>query len=170
MAFTTPGTAVAGDVLTAAFWNSNVRDNLNEVAPLFAAWTSWTPVLTATTTNPTIGTGNIRTGQYQKVGTLVNVQFRIVFGTSGVAAGSGVYRFTLPITPSLLSANFDPIGHGVIYDSSAADFRVVSLMGVGGDTVEFYFNGATNFFVTNAQPWTWAAGDVLNGQLTYRTA
>jgi hypothetical protein len=29
MAFTTPGTAVAGDVLTAAFWNSNVRDNLN---------------------------------------------------------------------------------------------------------------------------------------------
>jgi hypothetical protein len=30
MAFTTPGTAVAGDVLTAAFWNSNVRDNLND--------------------------------------------------------------------------------------------------------------------------------------------
>jgi len=27
MAWTTPGTAVAGDVLTAAFWNSNVRDN-----------------------------------------------------------------------------------------------------------------------------------------------
>jgi hypothetical protein len=29
MAFTTPGTAVAGDVLTAAFWNTNVRDNVN---------------------------------------------------------------------------------------------------------------------------------------------
>ena len=28
MAWTTPGTAVAGDVLTAAFWNTNVRDNL----------------------------------------------------------------------------------------------------------------------------------------------
>jgi hypothetical protein len=27
MAYTAPGTAVAGDVLTAAFWNSNVRDN-----------------------------------------------------------------------------------------------------------------------------------------------
>jgi hypothetical protein len=27
MAFTTPGTAVAGQVLSAAFWNSNVRDN-----------------------------------------------------------------------------------------------------------------------------------------------
>jgi hypothetical protein len=28
MAWTTPGTAVAGDVLTAAFWNLNVRDDL----------------------------------------------------------------------------------------------------------------------------------------------
>jgi hypothetical protein len=27
MAFTTPGTAVAGEVLTAAFWNEQVRDN-----------------------------------------------------------------------------------------------------------------------------------------------
>jgi hypothetical protein len=29
MAWTTPGTAVAGDVLTAAFWNQQVRDNAN---------------------------------------------------------------------------------------------------------------------------------------------
>jgi len=31
MAFTTPGTAVAGDVLTAAFWNLQVRDNINSL-------------------------------------------------------------------------------------------------------------------------------------------
>lgn len=30
MAYTAPGTAVAGDVLTAAFWNSNVRDNISD--------------------------------------------------------------------------------------------------------------------------------------------
>ena len=37
MAFTTPGTAVAGEVLTAAFWNTNVRDNMTAVAgPPFA--------------------------------------------------------------------------------------------------------------------------------------
>jgi hypothetical protein len=29
MAWTTPGTATAGEVLTAAFWNENVRDNFN---------------------------------------------------------------------------------------------------------------------------------------------
>ena len=31
MAFTTPGTAVAGEVLTAAFWNTNVRDNTTDL-------------------------------------------------------------------------------------------------------------------------------------------
>jgi hypothetical protein len=29
MAWTTPGTVTAGDVLTAALWNANVRDNMN---------------------------------------------------------------------------------------------------------------------------------------------
>lgn len=33
MAWTTPGTAVAGDVLTAAYWNTQVRDNLNSIFP-----------------------------------------------------------------------------------------------------------------------------------------
>jgi hypothetical protein len=32
MAYTAPGTAVAGDVLTAAFWNQQVRDNMEAVA------------------------------------------------------------------------------------------------------------------------------------------
>lgn len=31
MAWTTPGTAVAGAVLTAAFWNEQVRDNMNDM-------------------------------------------------------------------------------------------------------------------------------------------
>lgn len=32
MAYTAPGTAVAGDVLTASFWNQQVRDNMEAVA------------------------------------------------------------------------------------------------------------------------------------------
>lgn len=34
MAWTTPGTAVSGEVLTAAFWNEQVRDNLAVLSPL----------------------------------------------------------------------------------------------------------------------------------------
>jgi hypothetical protein len=47
MAWTTPGTAVAGDVLTAAFWNLNVRDNLN------AIYTSGTNVVMGTDSTTT---------------------------------------------------------------------------------------------------------------------
>lgn len=35
MAWTTPGTAVAGDVLTAAYWNTQVRDNFIAGQPIF---------------------------------------------------------------------------------------------------------------------------------------
>jgi hypothetical protein len=36
MAWTTPGTATAGEVLTAAFWNTNVRDNSIMGSPVYA--------------------------------------------------------------------------------------------------------------------------------------
>ena len=39
MAWTTPGTAVAGSVLTAAFWNTNVRDNSLAGHPIVTAAT-----------------------------------------------------------------------------------------------------------------------------------
>jgi hypothetical protein len=39
MAWTTPGTAVAGDVLTAAFWNSDVRDNMMAGHPIVTSST-----------------------------------------------------------------------------------------------------------------------------------
>jgi hypothetical protein len=35
MAWTTPGTATAGEVLTAAFWNTNVRDNSIMGSPVY---------------------------------------------------------------------------------------------------------------------------------------
>jgi hypothetical protein len=35
MAWTTPGTATAGEVLTAAFWNANVRDNSIMGSPVY---------------------------------------------------------------------------------------------------------------------------------------
>jgi hypothetical protein len=47
MAFTTPGTAVAGDVLTAAFWNEQVRDNMLMGNPVFTNEAARDAVITA---------------------------------------------------------------------------------------------------------------------------
>jgi hypothetical protein len=42
MPWTTPGTATAGEVLTASFWNTNVRDNSNSVGHILVATASFT--------------------------------------------------------------------------------------------------------------------------------
>jgi hypothetical protein len=89
MAWTTPGTAVAGDVLTAAFWNSNVRDNMIELAPIANAWTNFTPTLT----NMTAGNG-VHASRYLKVGRTVLVNYSFTFGTTTTISGAPV--FTLP--------------------------------------------------------------------------
>ena len=54
MAWTTPGTAVAGDVLTAAFWNLQVRDNFNDHESRFKSY--GTAVTKTSNTNSTATT------------------------------------------------------------------------------------------------------------------
>ena len=77
----------AGQVLTAATMNS-----------IGAAYETWTPTLTASTTNPTLGTGSSQTGRYGRVNKSVYGQGQISFGTAGVAAGNGFYYISIPVT------------------------------------------------------------------------
>ena len=57
-------------------------------------WKPYSPILTATTTNPSGWTG---TGRWYQVGSLVTVRLTLTGGTS-VNAGSGTYRIGLPVT------------------------------------------------------------------------
>lgn len=77
-----------------------------------AAWTSYSPAWTATTTDPTIGNGSI-TGAYQELGQTVNVRIKVTVGST-TTAGSGVYRLSLPFAPKV-----DQIISGVYSDQSA---------------------------------------------------
>lgn len=55
MAWTTPGTATAGDVLTAAYWNVNVRDNMNALNSVVTNVQSTTvTAITASTTSASL--------------------------------------------------------------------------------------------------------------------
>ena len=97
MAFTTPGTAVAGDVLTAAFWNSNVRDNLNEAAPLFSGWTTYTPTITSA--SGVIFVITVNDARYLKVGKLVVISFNISVPSAGTAGGAMLIPYPSGVTP-----------------------------------------------------------------------
>lgn len=56
---------------------------------------SYTPVLTAVTTNPTLNNGTL-VGAYVQIGPLVYVEVVYTYGSTSVA-GNGVYSFQLPI-------------------------------------------------------------------------
>jgi hypothetical protein len=60
------------------------------------AWTVWTPVLTAVTTNPTLGTGGSTRGRYTMAGKGIKANGLITFGTAAATAGSGVYLISIP--------------------------------------------------------------------------
>lgn len=131
---TTPGTAVAGTTLTAAFWNTEVRDALTN---LQSAWTSYTPALTASTTNPTLGAGSAALGSYQRFGKDVFGTIDLSFGTSGVAAGSGVYEVSLPVTANTAAVL---VGDGYFLDNSANQIYLIVGRLISATTFRMYYD------------------------------
>lgn len=134
-------------------------------------WTAYTPSLTAVTTNPTLGSGSGATGYYIQIGKLVVVRLQITFGTSGVNAGSGAYRVSLPVTNKL---NSELSGTVFLFDSSTgAGTHVASAAydAVSGSAALFYAPTTTTFAnVSNSAPWTWAASDQIRCFLMYEAA
>lgn len=123
------------------------------------SWTTYTPALTASTSNPTLGTGSLRDGAWTRYGKMIEIRGAIKFGSSGAAAGSGTYRVSLPFTAKTLSVGrhvgsayaFDASGNnaidGVCY-SEIGNWGVINLV-LGGN------------LTTNTVPWTWAALDEI---------
>jgi hypothetical protein len=162
-------------VLTAAFWNANVRDNSLELAPFFSAWTSFTPALKGSTTNPILGTGSSATGSYLKIGRLLIVTATITFGTSGVTNGSGTILMDLPASLSLSTQSTgSALGSAALLDSSgnrAYNMTVTGAAGSGASTQvlfrSFDATGGAVFFYDN--PITIAASDSFRVQIICET-
>jgi hypothetical protein len=105
MAFTTPGTAVAGEVLTAAFWNEQVRDNLNVLRAFTnvnstTLTNAFTQAMTTTyvditnysvTITPTFATSKVLIMANAHVLSDAGVQilhYRLVRGTTAISVGA----------------------------------------------------------------------------------
>jgi hypothetical protein len=128
-----------------------------------AAWESWNPALTASTTNPTLGTGSTLAGRYGRIQKIVVGIGLVQFGTAGTAAGSGVYRVSLPVTAKFAG---EVIGDWQAYDGASA-WRVGTLV---SDTTTRAYMMFESFFVTNAAPWAWSTSDFIRFSFTYEAA
>jgi hypothetical protein len=134
------------------------------------AWTSYTPALTASGTNPTLGSGSVATGKYKQIGKTVFGWAKIAFGTSGVSAGSGILRISLPIAAA--SAEDQACGTGILTDSNANTAYTIVPHIPNTGYVQLYqhqTSGATQV-VFNDNPITVAASDRFLIHFTYEVA
>lgn len=108
-----------------------------------APWTSYSPVWSATTSDPTMGNGTI-TGHYQELGLTVNIRVVITVGST-TTVGSGVYRFSIPI-----AAKVNSLIPGTYFDQSASQYFVattrVTTTALNGDNMRVGVAGS-------AIPW-----------------
>jgi len=162
---TTPRTWVAGEVPTATHFNENVRD----LGRAFAdAWTSYTPTLTASTTNPTNWT---QTGYYMQAGKLVHVKVALTAGAS-MTAGSGTYRIALPVNANTTLTDTKLQSSVFLYDNNTgnATSHYMAYVAAAGYVQLFGATGGAITTVTNSAPWTWAASDLIQLAFTYEAA
>ena len=152
----------SGQVLTAAQMNG------------IGEWTSYTPVLTASVTNPTLGTGSQQLGSFARIQNLIICRFYIAFGASGTNAGSGSYRVSLPVNANPFGAFFSASsGQTSFFDSSANNIYFANGYIPASTYAAILVQNGFNTFMndlTNAVPVIPAANDVISGYLIYQAA
>jgi hypothetical protein len=139
----------------------------------------YTPTLTATTTNPTLGTSSSTSGKWCRIGDFVFATGDIRFGTAGTAAGSGTYQISLPFrsaTPQ--KATTDSVeGHwrATTTLAGSTSFNTNDLLiqtGVSVMTAKYSltYPTGTDTFVTHNTPFAWAANHRISFTVIYEAA
>lgn len=125
---------------------------------------SWTPVVDGTTTDPTLSAA---AGHYRIEGGTLFAGFKCTFSVNG----SGTYTITgLPVVPPAGRASFVS-GDARLQDASTGNVQRAQLVvnDSGVITIRYVATAAPGAEVqpTNALPWTWAAGDTIEGWVSY---
>lgn len=135
---------------------------------------TYQPTLTATTNNPSLGSGGNfrRWGLWYRQGRLVFAWAVLRFGSSGVNAGSGYYRISLPIPASSQLVTDAAIGAGLqvgdatLRRDSPFSAAVGSVQLTNPTNVQVNLPGSVGA-VTNSEPWTWSSGDSISIAVVY---
>lgn len=124
----------------------------------------YTPVLTATVTNPTLGTGGTLIGKYYRIFDQIYSWGEFRFGTGG-NVGNGTYRISLPFRARTLISDgsiFDtpiPVGNGIAFQVANDSNRQPLIASLGTEnhlvfTVRMGLGGSTRG-VTHNNPFAW---------------
>lgn len=134
--------------------------------------TAIVPVLTATTTSPSLGSGSFKAGWWTRSqGNMIDFHWWVKFGTSGVNSGSGQYLFDLPV-PALGvfgTAAPESTGSGLIRDDSAATLYQATTY-IPGSNLSVVAMVASTGVLTHNAPYLQATLDYIQGSIRYRAA
>lgn len=156
MAWTSPRTWVAGEVVTAALLNTHLRDNLLELNSTASAWTTFAPTLSGFA----LSGSNIR---YKQIGKTVHVQIDGL-----ISITSTTFSTTLPVPAANLAIN-RVVGVALGVDVSPSNNYTGLAIGFSGTTVGFISNNSASPWAP-AFPFTWAVSDPFSCQFTYEAA
>jgi hypothetical protein len=136
-------------------------------------WQTYTPTLTAATTNPTLGTGGAALGRYQIDDHTVTVSGVIHFGT-GASFGAGAYSISLPVPSHDVSTG---IAGQVVVLPATGGFWGMGWATSSGTGFLIYISGSATGAGTAALTGTttpigaaWGAGAEIRFNLTYEAA
>jgi hypothetical protein len=133
-------------------------------------YAAFTPVWTASGTQPVLGNGAL-SGRWTQIGKQVHYYGSLVMGST-TTYGTGSYLISMPVTPAA-SMNGITMGSALLLDSSAgaASFPVVRYTSIA--TFEAI---STNVFNSNytgfgaVSPYTLAVNDTFNWNFVYEAA
>lgn len=133
------------------------------------AWTDYgsvTTILTASTTNPTLG-NSVWKAAYYATPDLVHIRFNITIGTT-FSAGSGNYRILLPVAASVdaISAS---TGVAFIDDFGTAQ-RVAVLIATSSTKIEMFRDSVSSSIGSGGPGTAWATSDRVSATYTYEPA
>lgn len=122
------------------------------------SYNTYTPVVTASTTNPTLGANSIQNGRWTRIGREIHVTGFVNFGGAGFAAGSGDYRVSLPV--DVVTSGVSLLGNATFEDSSPAGYYNGAAYRVTSSTFSVVLDGALGIW-GSANPVVLAQTDIV---------
>lgn len=139
---------------------------------------SYTPVLTASVTNPTLGPGGFVIGRYIEIFDFIFTWGEFRFGTSAHNQGSGTYEITLPfpaatIAPPDSGSGLGPqIGTARVWDNGTGATRTAhSVQLRTQNKIMFsvrFDSGAGGRALGSGNPFAWDLQDGINWHAKYK--
>jgi len=131
------------------------------------AWTAYSPALTATTTNPTLGSSTL-TGRYKLLDskTLV-VHIHLSITTGGAwNAGSGTWQFSLPSGNAKNTSGMYQVASMHVLDNGTTHYAGVAKITANATKFDecVVADSTGTKIMSNNTPITWATGDQVNIQ------